>query len=247
MTYEEGPSRQASASKPKVRVIAPIEGLETKAQMAPISISAAPSRMCAYHQTIPAVYICAKCSKPLCFNCAVPHGHLYLCPQCYLPERTEQAEPERKEPQKPPLESILGLFGGLMIITGFFMPWATSEYVSPRLDDFDDSIISGFTITGDYPEVSIVLIMAILILVVEFLLLILTTSPMMIKKPPIGVRLLPMFLGCVAYVVLAEIVLRAESLLSNIHVGWFVCVFGASVTLFGGAMDVWKHYQIEGD
>jgi hypothetical protein len=242
MTNEEGKATEDRTSKPKVRVIAPIEGLETKARMAPTRISATPSRTCAYHQNIPAVYICAKCSKPLCMSCALPYGNLFLCPQCYQPPQPTQTTQERKEPSKPPLESILGLFGGIIILIGFFMPWATSEYISPGYGD-NESVISGFRIATDYPEVSIVFIMGCLIVVVELLLIVLITSPMMTKTPPIGVRLLPLFLGFVAYVILSEIVIRAESFTANIHIGWFVCVFGASVILLAGAMEIWKHYK----
>ncbi|MEE9150922.1 MAG: B-box zinc finger protein [Thermoplasmata archaeon] len=243
MVNEEGQGSQEKTSKPNVRVIAPIEGPEKKAQMAPMSFSATPSRMCAFHRTIPAIYICAKCSKPLCMSCAVSYGHLYLCPQCYPPPQPARIEQERREQPKPPMESILGLFGGLMILVGFFMPWATSGYVSPRYEDRYEPVISGFTIVGDYPEVTVVFIMGFLIIVVELLLIVLITSPMMAKNPPIGIRLLPMFLGFVAYVVLAEVVLRAETLMENIHIGWFACLFGASIVLFGGAIKIWNHYK----
>jgi hypothetical protein len=242
MTYEEGKTSDNKA-KPKVRVIAPIEGLEKKTKMAPTRISAVPSRTCAYHQNIPAVYICAKCSNPLCMSCALPYGNLFLCPQCYEIPKSAQTGQETKESPKPPLESILGLFGGIIILVGFFMPWVTSEFTSPRGEHYDDAVISGFTIARDYAEVSVVFIMGILIIITELLLMALITSPMMVKEPPIGVRLLPMFLGFVAYVILAEIVLRAESFTASIHIGWFVCVFGASVVLLAGVIDIWKYYK----
>jgi len=242
MADEEGTDGKEGDEKPKVRVIAPIEGLETRAQMAPISITTAISRMCAYHQNIPAVYICAKCQKPMCISCAIPHGHLYLCPQCYQPPQITRIEQQKKEYPKPTLESILGLFGVLIIMVGFFMPWATSEYESPN-GNIDESIISGFTISNDYPEVALIFIMAVLIMIVEFILIYLTTSPMMKQGPPIGARLLPMFLGFVAFVVLVNIVLRAESLTSSIHIGWFVCLFGTSIVLLSGVMEIMKAYK----
>lgn len=245
MVKGEGQSSQVNSSKPKVRVIAPIEGPGTKTQMAPTSVYYKPSRMCAFHQTIPAVYICAKCSKPLCISCAVPHGHLYLCPQCYQPPTPAPTEQERKEPPKPPMESILGLFGALIILVGFFMPWATSNYISPGNEVRYDTVISGFTIAGDYSEVSIIFIMGCLTIIVEFILIFLVLSSMIVKKPPIGIRLLPMFLGLIAYVVLAEIIIRAESFKNNIHVGWFVCVFGVSIIILTGTVEIWKHYHGE--
>jgi hypothetical protein len=154
-----------------------------------------------------------------------------------------QSEPKRQEPQKPPIESILGLFGGILILVGFFMPWVTSEYVSPNNDFNTASVISGFSIAGDYPELALVIIMSILIIIVEFMLLILVSSPTMSRKPPIGIRLLPMFLGFIAYVVLVEIVLKAEGFVSNIHMGWFVCVIGANILMLRGVMEIMEHYK----
>lgn len=247
MANEEGKPTQEDTSKPKVRVIAPIEGLRTKPQLAPTKISGVPTRRCAYHPSIPAVYICAQCSRPMCLNCGVPHGYLYLCPQCYQPPQPVQPQPVRKAPQKPSTEFILGLFGSILIIVGFFWPWATSGYISPGNAYYNDAYISGFTITSDYPELLLVITMGILILIVEFMLLLLITSPTMSTRPPIGVRLLPMFLGFIAYVVLAEIVLRAESLITNIQMGWFICVIGANIVMLRGVIEIMKHYKGEGN
>ncbi|UCG69547.1 MAG: B-box zinc finger protein [Thermoplasmata archaeon] len=243
MAHGEGTEVKKDSSKPKVRVIAPIEGPEKRAQMAPIKVTESISRMCTYHPNIPAIYICTKCSKSMCISCALPYGHLFLCPQCYTPPKPMEVEKKKTEPKKPPLESIMGLFGALLIIVGFFLPWATSDYQSPDFEEHFDSVISGFTIAGDYPDVSLVFIMAILIVIIEFLLLILSTSPMFTGKPPIGIRLLPMFLCFIVLIVLIEILFRAESLMSNIHVGWFVCLFGAAIILFGTVMEIWKHYK----
>lgn len=243
MADGEGTEGKKDSSSPKVRVIAPIEGPEKKVQMAPIKVTESISRMCAYHPNIPAVYICTKCSKPMCISCALPYGYLYLCPQCYQPPRQKEIETKKTEPKKPPFESILGLFGALIIIVGFFLPWVTSDYQSPNFNGNVDTIISGFTIATDYPDVSLVFILAILIVIIEFLLIILSTSPMMTEKPPIGIRLLPMFLCFIIWIVLAGIAIRAEGFVANIHVGWFVCLLGAGVILFGGLMEVWRHYK----
>lgn len=247
MDSEEGVEKD---TKPKVRVIAPIQGKETKTIMAPAPSVPIRSRRCAFHPGMPAVYICAQCSKSLCISCAVPYGHLFICPQCYQPPpppiMTTTVQ-EAGEGPKPTLESILGLFGALLIIIGFFMPWAGPEYTSSGLEDHIDDVISGFTIAGDYPETTLVLTIGVLIIIIEFLLLILATSPTMTKAPPIGIRLLPMFLGVVALVVLLEVALRAENMIGNTEVGWFVCLFGAIIILFRGALVIYKHYKgIEG-
>jgi hypothetical protein len=242
MGPEEG--GQTNDTKPKVRVIAPIQGVERKVRMAPLH-TAPISRTCAFHRNMPAVYICAQCSKPLCMSCAVPYGHLFICPQCYQPPPPPvmtTTTQEAGEGPLPTMESILGLFGALLLIIGFFMPWATPEYSFIRYEETNDFIVSGFTIAGDYPETTLVLTIGVLIIIIEFLLLILATSPTMAKAPPIGIRLLPMFLGFVALVILLEVVLRAENLLGNLNVGWFVCLIGAVITLLRGVVAIFKHY-----
>lgn len=234
MVHEGGKDSLEGESKPRVRVIAPIEGPETKAQMAPMEVSPTTARMCAYHPSLPAVYICANCSKPLCVSCGLPYGQLYLCPQCYQPPPSRQPQLiegrlEQKKPKKPPMESILGICGGLAIIVGFFMPWAASE--------------PGFVIAANYPEGTLVILMGILIVVVEIVLLFLYLYPMIEKKPPIGVRLLSLFLGFLAYIVLIEIVIKAEGLLNNINMGWFVCWIGANIMVAKGVLELWGHYK----
>jgi hypothetical protein len=243
MVEGEGTEGTNDSSGPKVRVIAPIEGPEKRTQMAPIKVTESISRMCAYHPNLPAVYICTKCSKPMCMNCALPYGHLFLCPQCYQPPRQMKTEPKKTEPKAPPLESVIGLFGALIVIVGFFLPWVTTNYESPNFNGPTDTVISGFSIASDYPDASVVFILAILIVIIELLLISLTTSPMMTKKPPIGIRLLPMFLCFIIMIVLIGIAIRAETFVANIHVGWFVCLLGAGIVLIGGVMEVWRHYK----
>jgi hypothetical protein len=244
MADEEGSVEEIDDSKPKVRVIAPIEGLEKRTQLAPFRVTQTQSRMCTYHPQLPAVYICAQCQSSLCVNCAIPYGQLFICSQCYQPPRvTTQPQTEEKEPEKPPFESIIGFFGGLLILIGFFLPWATSDYISPRTQDNYTPYATGFNIALDYPEVILILTMGILIMIVEFLLIILATSPTMVKRPPIGIRLVPMFMAFIAYIILAEIIIRAEGFVDNMHAGWLVCFIGASLTLWRGALDVWKHYK----
>jgi hypothetical protein len=243
MEQGEGEGDQEGASEPKVRIIAPIKGAETRTTMAPTTVSPTAAIVCVYHPSVPATYICQKCSKPLCVRCAAPHGFLFLCPECYQPPRAIPVEQKPKAPPpKPPTESIMQLLGGLIVLIGFFMPWVSSDYISPRSGEYPDTVISGFTIASDYSEVALVLIMAVLIAVVEFLMIILITSPSA-EKPPISVRLLPFFMAFLSYVVLAEVALRAENFLSNISLGWFICLIGAGMTLLGGSMELWKYYK----
>ena len=87
------------------------------------------------------------------------------------------------------MESIFSLFAGLLLFIGFFLPWASQNYLPPSSRELD-AIVSGFEISRDYPEVIIVFTMGILIMVIEFLIIILATSPSMEKKPPIGIRVI---------------------------------------------------------
>ena len=130
---------------------------------------------------------------------------------------------------------------------GFFLPWATSEYISPDGEVHTNTIISGFVIMSDYPEVALILTMGVLVIIIEFVLIIVATSPTSAAEPPIGVRLVPMFLGLIAYIILAEVALRAESFMANVHVGWFICVFAATLILLGGALQIWRQYKGEGN
>jgi hypothetical protein len=241
MTDEEGESGQ-NGSGPKVRVIAPIEGLENKTQVAPSRISYTVSRNCTYHPNLPAIYICAQCQSPLCGSCGIPYGQLYLCSQCYLPPTPTPQKTETKPPEKPPIESVLNFFGGLLIFIGFLLPWASSDYTSPRFNDIEP-IVSGFTIARDYPEVILVFTMGILIMVIEFILIILATSPSMLKRPPVGIKVVSMFLAFVCYIVMLEILVRAETFAENIQGGWFVCFIGASICVWQGFMILNKQYK----
>jgi hypothetical protein len=248
MEHGEGEEEKGETPSPKVRVIAPIKGAETKTQLASTTVSPTAAIVCVYHPSVPATYICQKCSKALCVRCAVPHGYLFLCPECYQPPQPMPAQQTSKTPPpSPPRDSIIQLLGGLIVIIGFFMPWVTSNYVSPRTGQEYNDVISGFTIASDYAEVALVLMMAILIAVVEFLMIILLTSPISSEKPPIVIRLMPFFMALLTYVVLAEVALRAENFLSNISIGWFICIIGTGLTLFGGSKELWEFYKDYGE
>lgn len=247
MASEEGAPKEVDEITPKVRVITPIEGLEAGPAVAATSSVPVRSTVCAFHPNIPAVYICSQCSKSMCMNCAVPYGQLFLCPQCYIPPQITTVQQKDPPIARPTRESIMELFGGILIIVGFFLPWATNEYISPDGDTHRNTIISGFIIMSDYPEVALILTMGVLAIIIEFVLIIVATSPTSAAEPPIGVRLIPMFLGLIAYIILAEVALRAESFMANVHVGWFICVFAATLILLGGALQIWREYKGEGN
>ena len=111
---EEGESapEESEEKKPTVKVISPISGLDAAPQVAPTGVAGTRSKVCAYHPSMPAVYICGQCSKSLCIQCAVPYGQLFLCPQCHIPPQiTTFHEPKEPPIAKPTRESLMALFG----------------------------------------------------------------------------------------------------------------------------------------
>jgi hypothetical protein len=243
MSSEEGTADKETGLKPKVRIITPIEGREIRPQMASQRTNATFLRACTYHPSNPALYICSKCSNPLCINCALPYGHLFLCPHCHEAPPQQQKTEEESSP-KLAFEHIIGFFGSIIIIIGLlFLPWASAGYVPPDFNG-NQGMYTGLDIAQDYPEVSLVLIIGILLAIMEFLLMMLTTSPQMVSKPPLGVRILPMFLAIMSCVVMIEVVFRAETLFSNIHFGWFACLISACVIVIIGVVEIVKHYRV---
>ena len=72
-----GPMGPTIKPVPSVRVVSPI----TQPVGAPIRVP--PPGMCYYHSHLPAVYICNRCGRPICRDCAKMYGDLIICPQCY--------------------------------------------------------------------------------------------------------------------------------------------------------------------
>ncbi|MEM2895969.1 MAG: zinc-ribbon domain-containing protein [Candidatus Bathyarchaeia archaeon] len=62
---------------PSVRVVSPV----APPPMAPLRVPS--PGMCFYHSNLPAAYICSRCGRPICRDCARFYGDLILCPQCY--------------------------------------------------------------------------------------------------------------------------------------------------------------------
>ena len=60
---------------PSVRVVSPV--VQPGA-----AVRVPPPGMCYYHPNLPAVYVCNRCGRPICRDCAKPYSDLVLCPQC---------------------------------------------------------------------------------------------------------------------------------------------------------------------
>ena len=57
--------------------------------------------MCFYHNEIPATYVCNKCGRAICVNCAEKYGALTFCSQCNpYPGRSPEPE-ELPDPGRP--------------------------------------------------------------------------------------------------------------------------------------------------
>jgi len=71
--------------------------------------------MCFYHQQIPATYICNKCGRAICSNCAQGYGSLTFCPQCNPYPGAPQPQYYQPQPQKG---NYAGAGGALIITAG---------------------------------------------------------------------------------------------------------------------------------
>jgi len=115
---------------PAVRVVSPV------APPGPVRIPS--PGMCYYHPNLPAAYICARCGRAICKDCAKFYNGLVLCPQCYAlvagpeyvpppptyaapaPPPPTYAAPPPPPPTYPPARALWGfiisLIAGILII-----------------------------------------------------------------------------------------------------------------------------------
>ncbi|MEM2567919.1 MAG: zinc ribbon domain-containing protein [Candidatus Bathyarchaeia archaeon] len=66
---------------PGVKVVKPITPGAPITTAAPMRIPSIGS--CFYHPSLLAAYLCSRCGRPICRDCAKAHGDLIFCPQCY--------------------------------------------------------------------------------------------------------------------------------------------------------------------
>ena len=77
--------------------------------------------MCYYHASLPAMYVCNRCGRPICRDCSKPYGDLTLCPQCYtqVPPPTPPPPillPPPPQPTRPMWGFLLSLVAAILII-----------------------------------------------------------------------------------------------------------------------------------
>lgn len=80
---------------PSVRVVSPVAP-----PGGPVRVP--PPGMCYYHPNLPASYICARCGRPICRDCAKTYDGLVLCPQCYSLVAVPEYAPPAVAPAPPP-------------------------------------------------------------------------------------------------------------------------------------------------
>ncbi len=101
-TFAQPPAAAPAAVPPPT--VKPVPSVRVVTPMAP---AAAPVRvpapgMCYYHPTLPAIYVCNRCGRPICRDCAKAYGDLILCPQCY----TAVPPPTYGVPAYAPIEAV---------------------------------------------------------------------------------------------------------------------------------------------
>ncbi|WP_455276556.1 zinc ribbon domain-containing protein [[Eubacterium] cellulosolvens] len=71
----------ASFAAPTVK---PVPSVRVVSPAAPSTVvRVPPPGMCYYHPSLPAVYVCSRCGRPICRDDSRAYGDLILCPQCY--------------------------------------------------------------------------------------------------------------------------------------------------------------------
>jgi hypothetical protein len=76
---------EGMAVKPKVKIVQDLKEKPTSvvAPVVPrVSSRISPPGMCFYHNQIPASYVCGRCGRSICNNCAKNIGGMVFCPQC---------------------------------------------------------------------------------------------------------------------------------------------------------------------
>jgi len=65
---------------PTFKVATPL-GTQTGALQTSIRVPS--PGMCFYHKNLPATYVCGRCGRPMCRDCAKGYHQLTFCPECF--------------------------------------------------------------------------------------------------------------------------------------------------------------------
>ncbi len=82
--YKCGTSLQTTLIKPPIKpvpIVSPIYPI-SRPSIRPLVVSSIVPGMCYYHNTLPAMHICGRCGKQICYNCSTIYFGIVLCPPC---------------------------------------------------------------------------------------------------------------------------------------------------------------------
>ncbi len=108
-----------------VPTVKPVPGVKViKPVTTPTRVTVTPTRVpsigtCFYHRNLPAAYICSRCGRAICRDCAQPYEDIVLCPQCYT-----VVPPVAPKPLRPLVAFLTSLAGGILILANaMIIPW----------------------------------------------------------------------------------------------------------------------------
>jgi len=114
-TYCSGCGNLLVAAKtvPSVKVVQPIT--PGGAVAVPTStIRVTPIGMCFYHTNLRAAYVCNRCGRAICRDCAKAYADLVMCPSCY--REVTPAVPTAPPPSRSLMPVILSLVAGILTL-----------------------------------------------------------------------------------------------------------------------------------
>jgi len=103
----------AAKPVPSVKVVTPITpgvavGIPTS------TVRVTPPGMCFYHTNLRASYVCNRCGRAICRDCAKAYADLVMCPSCY--RETAPAIPTAPPPAPSTMPMILSLIAGILVL-----------------------------------------------------------------------------------------------------------------------------------
>ena len=98
---------------PSVKVVTPITpGVSVGIPTSTVRVT--PPGMCFYHTNLRAAYVCNRCGRAICRDCAKAYADLVMCPSCY--RETAPAIPTAPPPARSTLPMVLSLIAGILVL-----------------------------------------------------------------------------------------------------------------------------------
>jgi len=103
----------AAKPVPSVKVVQPITpGVAVGVPTSTVRVT--PPGMCFYHTSLRASYVCNRCGRAICRDCAKAYADLVMCPSCY--REVAPAVPTAPPPSRPFMPMILSLVAGILTL-----------------------------------------------------------------------------------------------------------------------------------